>query len=213
MYNPQQPEEVPNAIPESPKPQEHPRILMVAGQEYEVRVVNGKRLIVPTSSPVTRKPIRRTPGEDQVKREQMGAKQSEIDGLLTQKIVVDKKPQQRRERERGDKEYPAKRLRVNQIRSRSMYGLTVAPYIDKAVRTVSILLLPSQTFLSQVLFPFSTSYVVFVSNNRITNQEVPHHRLLQGVLPPLQEALLRHQEILPPSFPFPESLKPLQEQA
>ena len=143
----------------------------------------------------------------------MGAKQSEIDGLLTQKIVVDKKPQQRRERERGDKEYPAKRLRVNQIRSRSMYGLTVAPYIDKAVRTVSILLLPSQTFLSQVLFPFSTSYVVFVSNNRITNQEVPHHRLLQGVLPPLQEALLRHQEILPPSFPFPESLKPLQEQA
>lgn len=138
MYNPQQPEEVPNAIPESPKPQEHPRILMVAGQEYEVRVVNGKRLIVPTSSPVTRKPIRRTPGEDQVKREQMGAKQSEIDGLLTQKIVVDKKPQQRRERERGDKEYPAKRLRVNQIRSRSIQSRAYSFYSSATFANILI---------------------------------------------------------------------------
>ena len=120
MYNPQQPEEVPDTTPESSKPQEQPRILMVAGQEYEVRVVNGKRLIVPTSSPVIRKPIRRIPAEDQVKKEHVGAKQSETEGLLAQKIVVDKKPQQRRERERSGEEHPAKRLRVNRIQSRSM---------------------------------------------------------------------------------------------
>lgn len=102
-----------------------PRVLMVAGQKYEVKVVNGKRLMEPIASPLPlRKPLKRAREKEKERIVETGETRE------TGEAVGRKEPEasERVEREKpAEKEEsalcapPGKRVRTRTIQTRSLY--------------------------------------------------------------------------------------------